>query len=437
MDLLEFNELVSEYGKNYVWKFTKHNTSFKDAYNATRLFEYWISNPATTVAKFFGKHYASVDLEKPNYRALIIAQLYGLITKNFKTYKEESITNVYNSLAESSEDKFNKIATEQVLKFKMPPFTQDIKTVYTKRHIFPAIFTYQVLKNLKVKYAINKISMDLFFSFIATANFHNEIEFVCEQIQLKKSLSSDTINQFEDESRIKGVLNNLSLFIIDANEIALNPSYESVMDTFLLTEKGSFYKNEDLKDETNYKAYLINYQNFNISLIQKDSLQVSANPLDIEEEKYKDEVEKTRISASERVTLLNNKNLEPTLEESATSRLKRNPKVGKLALELSNYKCEIDENHITFLSKSTNKQYMEAHHFIPQPNFKEYWKNFNKNIDCVENIISLCPTCHRALHYGNIETKEKNLKILFEKKIDNLKATGIDITFEELIKLYI
>ena len=30
---------------------------------------------------------------------------------------------------------------------------------------------------------------------------------------------------------------------------------------------------------------------------------------------------------------------------------------------------------------------------------------FKKNIDCIENIVCLCPTCHRRIHFGSDEEK--------------------------------
>ncbi|MCM1126554.1 MAG: hypothetical protein NC429_08775, partial [Lachnospiraceae bacterium] len=43
----------------------------------------------------------------------------------------------------------------------------------------------------------------------------------------------------------------------------------------------------------------------------------------------------------------------------------RNPKIAKLALKNSGYKCEIDPKHITFYRKSDGKPYVEPHHIIP------------------------------------------------------------------------
>jgi 5-methylcytosine-specific restriction protein A len=59
------------------------------------------------------------------------------------------------------------------------------------------------------------------------------------------------------------------------------------------------------------------------------------------------------------------------------------------------------------------------------------------NIDREENIVSLCPICHRAVHFGNKEEKLKRLNILFEKRKDSLNSCNLSITFEILKKYYL
>lgn len=46
---------------------------------------------------------------------------------------------------------------------------------------------------------------------------------------------------------------------------------------------------------------------------------------------------------------------------------------------------------------------MDGHHMIPCTvnNAKEIWEKINRNIDCKENIVVLCPICYRAIYMGN------------------------------------
>ena len=58
------------------------------------------------------------------------------------------------------------------------------------------------------------------------------------------------------------------------------------------------------------------------------------------------------------------------------------------------------------------------------------------NIDSVENIVSLCPNCHRKVHSGEKNIKENTLKKIFNDRKQSLRRIGIDIRFEELLELY-
>lgn len=75
---------------------------------------------------------------------------------------------------------------------------------------------------------------------------------------------------------------------------------------------------------------------------------------------------------------------------------KRSSIIKNQVIMSSGYKCEINENHKTFTSDSTRHPYMEGHHGIP---IRKQDK-FNYSLDIYANIISLCPICHRLLHYG-------------------------------------
>jgi len=117
--------------------------------------------------------------------------------------------------------------------------------------------------------------------------------------------------------------------------------------------------------------------------------------------------------------------------------LKKSAKVSKLALELSNYECEFDKNHTTFITQ-TGKQYMEGHHLIrcTQTIADKMWDKYNRSIDDENNIVSLCPICHRRIHYGNQKEKEEIIKKLYDQQIEKLRSIEIDITLDELYKIY-
>ena len=75
---------------------------------------------------------------------------------------------------------------------------------------------------------------------------------------------------------------------------------------------------------------------------------------------------------------------------------------------------------------------MEAHHLIPMA----YQKDFSINIDRIENIVSICPICHSAIHLGDMSTRLELLKKLFDNREDRLKKVGLNISFGELFAKY-
>ena len=119
------------------------------------------------------------------------------------------------------------------------------------------------------------------------------------------------------------------------------------------------------------------------------------------------------------------------------SRVLRNPQLVKSAIIASDYQCEANSEHITFLNRH-GKPYMEGHHLIPctVKNAKEIWEKFGKNIDCTENIVSLCPTCHRAIHMGNRDEKRRVLAKIISKRLPILNRIGINLNEEYINHLY-
>ena len=102
------------------------------------------------------------------------------------------------------------------------------------------------------------------------------------------------------------------------------------------------------------------------------------------------------------------------------------------AILKNNYLCQINSNHLYFTSKATNRNYVEAHHIIPIST----QALFHNGIDCVPNIASLCPTCHRQIHYGLDNDREEMLEILWDNNYRDIERVGIELKFEELLQMY-
>lgn len=110
----------------------------------------------------------------------------------------------------------------------------------------------------------------------------------------------------------------------------------------------------------------------------------------------------------------------------------RNPKISINALKHADNKCENDSRHVTFKRKSMQIYYMESHHLIPISRYND----FDYSLDIEENIICLCPTCHRLLHHGSMSEKETLLKKLYNARKQALMQCGLEVTFDKLKSYY-
>ena len=107
----------------------------------------------------------------------------------------------------------------------------------------------------------------------------------------------------------------------------------------------------------------------------------------------------------------------------------RVPGLAKEAIQKAGNKCELDPSHKSFNDKD-GKKYMEGHHLIPIAR----QGNFQNSLNQVENIVCLCPNCHKEIHLGKdrLQLVEK----LWKKRHSDLEEAGIGITMPELAKYY-
>ena len=110
----------------------------------------------------------------------------------------------------------------------------------------------------------------------------------------------------------------------------------------------------------------------------------------------------------------------------------RDSKVVANALNIANYKCEIDMDHPSFIRKQDNKNYTEAHHLIPL----KYHEEFEYSLDVEENVVSLCSNCHRCLHHGIDTERSRLLEKLYKERNKFLNKVGLNITLEKLKEYY-
>ena len=77
--------------------------------------------------------------------------------------------------------------------------------------------------------------------------------------------------------------------------------------------------------------------------------------------------------------------------------------------------------------------YVEAHHLVPIGKQREFP---NADLDVPENILVLCPLCHRKFHHAIYEPQAELIDRFLILKKEILKRRGIEITGEQLRKYY-
>jgi 5-methylcytosine-specific restriction protein A len=110
----------------------------------------------------------------------------------------------------------------------------------------------------------------------------------------------------------------------------------------------------------------------------------------------------------------------------------RSPIVSAQAIQDADFLCEIDNNHWTFTSRAKKQRYVEAHHLVPMCQQHK----FLVSLDVVENIVSLCATCHRLLHFGIEKEKKEILISLFERRRKNLLGKNIEVERKDFLQFY-
>jgi predicted HNH restriction endonuclease len=152
---------------------------------------------------------------------------------------------------------------------------------------------------------------------------------------------------------------------------------------------------------------------------------------DTEDTNYLAEIN-TVLSSSSKIAKKPEGDIKTIMINSRESFL-RNPIIAAYRFQLSKFKCEIDPTHRTFTSQKTMRPYVEAHHFIPI----KYQRHFKAPLDTVENVISLCPNCHRAIHYAIIDERIELINKVYRvrPKIYGLSEEEIAEAFYNCIKL--
>lgn len=458
--MISAQEYLNNLDRKSVWIFTKQKCDFDEAVKSAKLFDSIPNREETNIEEFFTAHHAEYGVETDRHRTLVMPQFFGMITKtpfykrggNYNKEKPTAVYEKFNAALDSANDfLYNKLKTEQMLKLKVHAIidTADNNEDY---HILPIVFIYKVLKELQLQHDISSITIDQLYTYVMTCKEYKQWEQAVEYIKNNEPISK-YVGDYKSLSRIETLIkNNIKLFLFDGDNISINPTYDEYFYETFLMKYDIDEMNEILYRDVDYSYFLYNYQGFDINLIDDPCFEPSAKIEVSRKEIIKtEELEETENddNYNEKIDSINENNVNIDVAIGAHSiapvvgaakeiskKYKRNPLLGRIAIQHAYYCCEKDAKHETFISAKTKKSFMEAHHLVPVKYQKEIWAKYGINVDCVENIVSLCPTCHRAFHNGTKEVKAEMIEKIFNHLIPRYKSIKFDITLEEVKKLY-
>lgn len=110
----------------------------------------------------------------------------------------------------------------------------------------------------------------------------------------------------------------------------------------------------------------------------------------------------------------------------------RNPNTAWKVIKKAKFSCELSSGHQTFISASSGQPYMEAHHLVPMGS----QSLFSNSLDVEENIVCLCPTCHRRIHLSVPDERKSILLKLYRLRKTKLNRRGITLDEATLLKSY-
>ncbi len=117
--------------------------------------------------------------------------------------------------------------------------------------------------------------------------------------------------------------------------------------------------------------------------------------------------------------------------------------IKQAAFEKYGYKCFFDcfatneqeqlAHELNYFRTKKQRVYLEGHHMVQIENSKF----FEKDVDVVENIIPVCPNCHRKLHNANSDVVLKMLQTYYNNSNKkDLIRKGIFVDIDTLARFY-
>lgn len=201
--------------------------------------------------------------------------------------------------------------------------------------------------------------------------------------------------------------NKSSEFTIDSDTFYSKSTEEEDPHWYIFQKRGDEFPHIGMADLTFLEEYPLQFEND--GFLDKEDIDDSAYQASLQ-----NELGKKRVLTS-------------------SSRFQRNIQESAQALKEANFTCEVNSAHRTFISAASAKPYVEGHHLIPL----SFQDQFVLTIDIKENIVALCPNCHRLLHHGTNDDKEKILFKLWSDRKDLLYKRGINVDTPTFLRYYL
>ena len=212
----------------------------------------------------------------------------------------------------------------------------------------------------------------------------------------------------------------LTLLFIQSKDVSLNNIYEIFVDSFkqnisIINEDLTLHYLHDNKDVFNpIFMEVLELEEFKADILEVEPSQV---PEVRDQDVPEDYIDETNEAGKEKIKAIYN--------------IKK-----RQARIQSNYKCGLETINncrpIYFTAKANKENYIELHHLIP----RAFRNDFSYSIEVLANYITLCPRCHRQIHFAIDRERKHLINSLYEDRKDRLKVVGLELDLDKIYEYY-
>ena len=328
-------------------------------------------------------------------------------------------------------------------------FTKETNKEFNNRHLVPFITVKQIILDLGFKILNNpfKTNSDIYDFLVSDAN-DNSFDLICETMKHSGIRNNEKLRVHISPSVVLNCKNKAFLFANyntgDSIIFVVCNLKNFISKSTIKNNNSSFWIGsiDDLMHIWKDDEYSWKTKSDNIVLhgfkLEKLKL-LKAN--DFIKKFFDDIPLKEKMIISPLSEASDSYDIEPQsvdiaemMRKNIKELLPRNPKYRELALQRENYCCELCKKTDTF-KDDNGKNYFEGHHLIMYNVHVQ--SRYDKSLDIPENIICLCPECHKKIHHSDDKTiKELVVKLFIKHKklIQIYEIESLDDIFNDYIR---